>query len=57
MNTGVAPTEEAEPAREIHERLPDDLDADSLRKFFTLTPSDLEQVGVYTRFVLMSCTT
>ena len=28
----------------MHERLPAVLDVDSLRKFFTLTPSDLEQV-------------
>lgn len=44
MNTVVAPSEEAEPSIEIYERLPADIDVDSLRKFFTLTPSDLEQV-------------
>jgi Tn3 transposase DDE domain/Domain of unknown function (DUF4158) len=44
MNTAVAPSEEAEQPIEMHERLPDDLDTDTLRKFFTLTTSDLEQV-------------
>jgi hypothetical protein len=32
MNTGVAPSEEAEPSIERHERLPTDLDVDALRK-------------------------
>jgi hypothetical protein len=44
MNTAVAPSEDAEQPIETHERLPDDLDTDTLRKFFTLTPSDLEPV-------------
>jgi hypothetical protein len=44
MNTAVAPSEDAEHPIEMHERLPDALDTDTLRKFFTLTTSDLEQV-------------
>src|SRR5262245_35820751 len=44
MNTVVTPSEEVEPSIEIYERVPADIGVDSLRKFFTLTPSELEQV-------------
>jgi hypothetical protein len=44
MNTVVAPSEDAEQPIGTHERLPHDISTDTLRKFFTLTISDLEPV-------------
>ena len=40
----LVPADDIEQARVSPERLANDIDADALRKYFTLTPPDLDQV-------------
>jgi hypothetical protein len=44
MNTADKPPEDVAQELEVPERLPEEIDPDILRKYFTLTESDLEQV-------------
>jgi hypothetical protein len=44
MNTADRPAEDMAQELEVPERLPEEIDPDILRNYFTLTASDLEQV-------------